>query len=136
MSQYAINQIINALEKSWTAETQYPGLKWNRENPARGQCVVSALVVQDYFGGELRRYTVENGEEEKHFVNVLPDGQVVDVTRSQYGNEISLTESTPDLKSYKSIRQKLLADQDTSHRYQILGARVAKQLAISEMESR
>ncbi len=41
-------RIYEALIRSWSIETSS---KWTTENPAKGQCGVTALVVQDIYGG-------------------------------------------------------------------------------------
>ena len=43
-------RIYEALIKSWSIETSS---KWTIENPAKGQCGVTALVVQDICGGKI-----------------------------------------------------------------------------------
>lgn len=70
-----------ALSTSWDKETCYPRCKDNRtpENPALGQCAVTALIVQDYFGGEL-----VNCLHTHHYRNRLPDGQEIDFTKQQF----------------------------------------------------
>lgn len=45
-----------------------------------GQCAVTALLVQDLFGGELAR-TVVDGD--SHYFNLI-DGAEVDLTRDQF----------------------------------------------------
>lgn len=120
-----IHEIENALRKSWSRDTSYCRGEWSDQNPARGQCVVSALVVQDVLGGELKRYKVLfNGGEEKHYVNVLPDGRVVDVTSDQYPPDIFFEESESNLHGFESVREKLLADGNTKRRYMLLRSRV------------
>ena len=137
MSSYSLTQIKKALEQCWSKETSYCGSQWTKRNPARGQCAVSALVVQDYLGGEIKRVQIHTHQfQEKHYINVLPNGQVHDVTRSQYPDQTKMIESDPDLSEHDSIRQKLLADPSTKKRYQILGSQVARQLARAEMEAR
>ncbi len=134
MNQYTVIQLRTALAKSWSPESIYPGLHWDSTNPARGQCVVSALVIQHYLGGDFRRYqVVVDGITEKHYVNVLPNGEIVDTTRSQYAKDVKLIESSPSLDRYTSVREKLLDDKDTQRRYQILSLAVAKQLGHVEM---
>lgn len=118
---HSIAQIVNALECSWSAKTIYPELSWSQSNPARGQCVVSALVVQDYFGGDFKRYEVEfEGGKEKHFINLLENGERLDVTGKQYGNEAVLIESPVVLHEFRTIRDKLLHDESTLLRYELL----------------
>lgn len=52
----------------------------DRGQPARGQCGVTALVVQDRFGGEIRKTPTEDGT---HFYNYI-DGQRYDLTAEQF----------------------------------------------------
>lgn len=44
-----IEQIMKALYKSWSSDSSS---KWSQDNPAKGQCGVTALVVNDVLGGE------------------------------------------------------------------------------------
>ncbi|WLD97733.1 hypothetical protein PX860_04335 [Agrobacterium leguminum] len=70
-------RLYYALKKSWSGETS--GL-WSRENPAKGQGSVTALVVQDIFGGELAKTAVSGAD---HFYNIV-EGTRWDFTFSQF----------------------------------------------------
>jgi len=77
--------VIAALQATWQADTTYDPDTWSENNKARGQCVVSSLVIQDYFGGDLLRYTIdEKNLHETHYVNKLRNGTIIDTTSSQY----------------------------------------------------
>lgn len=65
---------------AWAAETSTHE-SWSPDNPAAGQCAVTALVVQDVYGGDLLRVVNEG---ESHYFNRLPDGREVDLTRGQF----------------------------------------------------
>ncbi|MED1607174.1 hypothetical protein P4U90_17750 [Cytobacillus kochii] len=65
-----------ALVESWGIETS---TKWKMENPALGQCGVTALVVQEYLGGEI----VKTFGEMWHFYNKIGDNYI-DFTVSQF----------------------------------------------------
>lgn len=82
-----INLLAEALRKSWSKETCYlPYQKdWSIQNPAFGQCAVTALIVQDYFGGKILYC-----KHFHHYWNQLPNGEEIDLTRSQFGNEVKL----------------------------------------------
>lgn len=129
MNNPLLSDFIYALQKSWSAKTSYePDEDWSHENPARGQCVVSSLVVQDYFGGDIVRYAMSgDGIDETHYFNVLDDGTVIDTTRSQYKNKkIRMTEKPVDLakNGFVSVRERCLADDETAYRYSLLKDRV------------
>nr|WP_254229139.1 hypothetical protein [Agrobacterium salinitolerans] len=70
-------RLYYALKKSWSGETS--GF-WSRENPAKGQGSVTALVVQDILGGELAKTAVSGTE---HFYNIV-EGTRWDFTFSQF----------------------------------------------------
>ena len=125
MKNLSLSHFTKVLQKSWSATTSYESDKdWSSANPARGQCVVSSLVVQDYLGGEIVRYAVTGeGIDETHYFNVLEDGTVLDTTRSQYKDKrVSMIEKPIDLKKngFGSVRERCLADKETSYRYGIL----------------
>lgn len=125
-----MQEVEQAIRSSWTIDTSSRPDQWSEDNRARGQCVPSALVMQDYFGGTLKRYqTSYLGEPETHYVNLLdPDGEEVDVTKFQYPEGFQKVASESDLQDYKSIREKLLADPSTAHRYELLRASVKRLL--------
>jgi hypothetical protein len=55
-------------------------------DPARGQCGATALVVQDLLGGDLLVGDVLVGSERLgvHYWNRLEDGEVLDLSTSQF----------------------------------------------------
>lgn len=77
-----LDELARRLENSWTRETSADPVRWSAENSSFGQCAVTALIVQDHFGGELLRARV-NGV--SHYWNRLPFGLEVDLTRKQFG---------------------------------------------------
>lgn len=124
-----LDALAEALRQSWSADTAYAASGWSGENPARGQCVVSSLVVQDYLGGDLVRYAVSgDGFEETHYVNQLADGTILDTTAAQYRVPVMLQQKPIDLGSYGTAREKRLADADTARRYALLRSRVKSYL--------
>ncbi|MEU9088411.1 alpha/beta hydrolase [Streptomyces sp. NPDC048357] len=79
-----------AIRAGWSAETSEPAdigkMPWTPENPAWGQCDITALVVQDLVGGELVLGEVfhDGRPEGYHWWNLLPGGVRVDLTREQF----------------------------------------------------
>ncbi len=118
-----------ALEASWSRETSSTSDEWSENRPSRGQCVPTALVAQDFLGGDLQKLsTVFNAKQESHYRNVLPDGRIFDATRLQYPDNQPLQVDKVELKGFGSIREKLLSEPDTLRRYQILKEAVVKRL--------
>jgi hypothetical protein len=130
----AMNDVLKltkVLQGSWSSETSNWGGELPADNPARGQCVVSSLVVQDYLGGELVRvHAIGDGIDEKHYFNQLPDGTILDTTGMQYKKPVTFTVSPVDLekKGYSTVRELRLDDEDTRRRYELLKRLVAEKL--------
>lgn len=83
-----LRALENAVRASWSIETCDPvdRHEWSSDNPARGQCGVTALVLSDLLGGVLLEAEVFLGGEkvEYHYWNRLPGGFDVDLTREQF----------------------------------------------------
>jgi hypothetical protein len=103
-----------ALRRSWSLASS---TFWTPENPAAGQCGVSALVLNDRFGGEILKTPIG---ERWHFYNLI-DGRRCDVTREQF-------DSPPDYLDLPSSREEALADTNDSQ-YAHLSRRFAAELA-------
>jgi hypothetical protein len=76
-----------ALTRGWSRTTSYDPARWSENNSAWGQCAVSALIVQDLWGGELLLGKI-NGIE--HYWNRLSENKEIDFTRSQFDHIESL----------------------------------------------
>ena len=66
-----------ALLKAWSLDT---AVQWTVENPASGQCNVTAAVIHDIFGGEILRTRLPGVW---HYYNRI-DGVRFDLTDSQF----------------------------------------------------
>lgn len=120
------------IRHSWQHETSSTPDEWDAQTaPERGQCVPTALVVQDYFGGEIERLaTVVDGNNETHYRNLV-DGEIVDFTRAQYPETQELAPAPKELTpEYATLRDYLLSNESTASRYRILAQKVAKLLEI------
>ncbi|MGN7470752.1 YunG family protein [Brevibacillus sp. SAFN-007a] len=65
------------LVQAWSLQSSS---KWTPDNPARGQCGVTALVVNDILGGEILKTQLPDGV---HFYNRI-SGRRYDFTESQF----------------------------------------------------
>lgn len=88
MASVSLVLLTTALNAAWGSDTCAPEdiEDWSAANPARGQCATTAVVVHDYFGGDLVRGEVHvRGEQvDYHWWNRLPDGSEIDLTRVQF----------------------------------------------------
>jgi hypothetical protein len=106
------------LRQSWSVET---GRHWKTDNPAAGQCGVTALVVNDEFGGSILKTDVNGAW---HFYNMI-DGKRLDFTVSQFTSPI-LYEDVP------SDRAEALLD-CSQEQYDLLRSRVEPALPVAQL---
>ena len=113
MTKDVLDEFRRVLRRSWSLETSP---QWLPENPARGQCSVTALVVWDRFGGEILKTSVGN---DWHFYNRVA-GTVYDLTAEQFA-------VPPAYLDILSSRDEALAG-TAPDRYQALAAHVGQAL--------
>ncbi|MEU7214043.1 hypothetical protein AB0B06_37360 [Streptomyces sp. NPDC044989] len=114
--------IERAVRDSWSAETCTPEFRsrWTADNPARDQCGVTAMVLNDLLGGELIRgeVHVEGERVDYHWWNRLGPGLEVDLTREQFGPHETVVGGTvvprpPEIRrlreEYELLRGRVLA---------------------------
>jgi hypothetical protein len=112
------------IRSAWTAATSADE-NWTPDNPALGQCAVTALIIQDLLGGQLLRGMFGDVS---HYWNLLPDGTQVDATRDQFpeGSEIVTDGVRP--------RAYVLSFEPTRLRYEALRAAVLDEMAGRDKE--
>ncbi len=88
---HLLTDIEQAVRSSWSAETCTPEYRdrWSPDNPARDQCGVTAMVLNDLLGGELIRgeVHVDGVRTDFHWWNRLGMGVEIDLTREQFAPE-------------------------------------------------
>ena len=115
----SIGVLTKALEKSWRRETSYDPSNWSNENPAWGQCAVTAAIVQEFLGGILLSGEI-NGIE--HYWNLLPGGRELDLTKRQFREVRSIKSAG------RAEREYLLSFPDMRRRYNRLRSIVVAEL--------
>lgn len=103
---------------AWNKETSAGGV-WDEDNRALNQCAVTALVVQDYFGGVLLRCPMTNGD--GHYWNRTASGKELDLTEIQFA---LLVERPIREKVIVRDREYVLSFPDTVLRYRLLKQRI------------
>jgi hypothetical protein len=121
VSERELDLLEEALKSAWSPETSADPEHWTLDNPARGQCAVTALVVQDEFGGDLIRATVDDVS---HYWNRLPDGAEIDLTRRQFREDA--TYGAGEVRD----REYVLSFPDTANRYWLLRRRLVSPHAV------
>ena len=123
-----IDALFGVLLKSWVKRSAYPGSqddpKYDFDNdPSYGQCTVTAMVVQDYFKGEICKIRVNGGG--SHYFNKI-DGRYFDLTSDQftvYGIKLDYEQSEEVSREYCS------SNVNTNMRYEMLKKAVVETLS-------
>lgn len=76
-----IEQLLCIFKESWSINSS---TKWTQNNPAKGHCGVTALVVNDILGGEIIKTPTTDGW---HFYNMV-NNIYYDLTASQFSTKI------------------------------------------------
>ncbi|MFD6244915.1 YunG family protein [Streptomyces roseolus] len=109
---FLLSDIERAVRAGWSAETATPEYRsrWTADHPARDQCGVTAMVLNDLLGGELLRgEVIVDGERvDYHWWNRLGAGVEIDLTREQFGPEEKVTAGTvvprPPVSEWRRLR--------------------------------
>ncbi len=126
MKTISIEVLFEALNASWCRETAYKSDRpfWSRGNITRGQCTVTAMVVNDFLGGQVMR-----GFSKKyniiHYWNIV-DNEKIDFTFDQFiGDKDDITFDKIGVKS----NFELLKIGNVRSRYLLLRQKVDDYLA-------
>lgn len=112
VSQWTPIHLAEALRGAWAADTCSPDdierAGWSRDNPAWGHCDITALIVNDVFGGDLMVGEVHlDGEQHGfHWWNRLVDGTELDLTREQFRLGQTITEARPVKRPKGRLRRR------------------------------
>lgn len=92
----------DAISKSWCLGTGDEPDAWDAvDNPQRGQCGATALVVHDYLGGNMliSEVTVDGERVGVHYSNQLPNGELLDFTADQFREDEVLGVTEPVVRT-------------------------------------
>lgn len=117
-------QLYDLLRDVWAVDTCAPRMRgeWSAENPTLGQCSVTAFLVQDLFGGEVRGVPLGDGN--YHCFNVV-EGRDFDLTSEQFGDQALNYENCP-----VQLREAHFAKEEKRQRYLLLRKRLLAEYAV------
>lgn len=118
----SLAELDSVFQAAWDADTCDPhDYPWSSDNPSRGQCGVTTLVLHDLLGGELLlgSVTLAGRQTGVHWWLRLAGGVELDLTREQFhpGEVVSEGEVVvrPDgppgrcREQYELLRQRVFA---------------------------
>jgi len=117
-----LKQLDGTIRKSWGRDTCHFKFLWDNVGTPEsvGHCRVVALIVQDYFGGEIIYSHVKGNRKWDHYWNKLPSGKEVDLAKDQF------LKGTKFVKSKVVSREEALRSKRTQRGYRILKKRIEK----------
>lgn len=115
-------KLTNAIKMSWGKDTAYreDAEKWSSDNPSIGQCAVTALIINDFYGGKIYSGISKDGI--THFWNKIY-GIKIDLTKNQFKD----TKKFTDQKQWE--KDELMNSGNVQERYKLLKRRVDSYLA-------
>ncbi len=115
-----IRALYEELRRVWAADTCAPRMRadWTPENPTLGQCSVTAFLMQDIYGGEVRGVPLPDGG--VHCFNAVGDC-VFDLTSEQFGDRKLDYTDCPE-----QDRNRHFAKEEKRLRYEDLKRRLAE----------
>jgi hypothetical protein len=127
MRTWTLADLEAAVRRAWGADTCDPVdlADWSPGNPARGQCGVTALVLQDLIGGDLvcGEVHVADRRTGAHWWNRLTGGLDVDLTREQFSAEEAVTGGRVIARPPGPLRR-------CGEQYELLRGRVLTELGV------
>ncbi len=115
----SIEKIRDTLLECYSKDLCYPKMQcsWNNDNKHFGMSLITALIVNDYFGGNICKIYVAGIS---HYYNLI-DNEIIDLTSKQFNFNI-------DYKNYEIINREKILTEDTKYRYNILKKRLVNKL--------
>lgn len=114
-----LENIQNLLLDCYTKDLCYPKIQdnWHEKNKCYGMCAITALIINDYFGGSIGKIYVDGIS---HYFNVI-NNKIVDLTSTQFNHDINY-------KNYELIEREKTVTEETLERYNILKIRLMEKL--------
>lgn len=111
-----LNDLFEKLLLCYAKETAYPSCQKDYDynnDPTYGQCAITAMIVNDIFGGTIHRIRVNGGT---HYFNMI-NNHYIDLTRDQFTlYDIDINYETNDEIPLEYCGK----NEDTKHRYNLL----------------
>ena len=123
-----LDKLEKILINIYSKETCYPDCKeqWNIDNKTLGHCGIVALLINDYFGGNICKIKI-NGI--SHYFNIIND-KIIDFTSDQFKVD------KIDYSNYViKTRDEVLNNEDTNERYQLLKLKVKLNLIDEKIQN-
>lgn len=115
MNKLELKKLEEMLYSCYCKELCYPKVKekWNEHNKYFGMCAITALFINDYYGGDIGKIYVNNIS---HYFNIV-NNEIIDLTAKQFNNKIEYID-------YEIKNRTDILNEDTQKRYILLKQRM------------
>ncbi len=124
MKKLTLKQLEKTIKSSWGRDTCHYKFLWDDKTlpDSAGHCRVVALIVQDYFGGEILYSYVKENPKWDHYWNKLENGNEIDFTKDQFSKKVKF------IKPKTISRKEALKSKIAQKGYNLLKKRVVRKL--------
>jgi len=132
---FTLAELEEAIRGAWSEDTADEDDDWTPDNPSRGQCDITTLVVHDLLGGEVLAADVfrDGVRVEAHMWNRLPSGLEVDLTREQF--RLGQVVGEPSVRERPATFDPAHPRYHRYEKYLVLSERVRATLGLSESDT-
>ena len=132
---FTLAQLEEAIRGAWSEDTADEDDDWTPDNPSRGQCDITTLVVHDLLGGEVLAADVflDGVRVEAHMWNRLPSGLEVDLTREQF--RLGQVVGEPSVRNRPATFDPAHPRYHRYAKYLVLSQRVRATLGLSDSDT-
>ncbi len=125
----AMKRLALYLQAAWSKATSADPAHWSYGNPSWGQCAVTALVVQHFFGGEILQLDISAAADPKiagmgsHYFNKI-DSRDFDFSADQFGDVDTYESLLAHGARTRLTKKELLSNPATQEKFSLLFAGV------------
>ena len=114
-----IERLQKILMECYSKDLCYPKVQneWNENNKCFGMCAITALIINDYFKGEICKIHVDGIS---HYFNLIEE-KIIDLTSSQFNSDV-------DYSNYQIVDREKILTEDTKNRYDNLKEKIIKMI--------
>ncbi|HYD04027.1 MAG TPA: hypothetical protein VEC16_07060 [Alphaproteobacteria bacterium] len=125
-----ISKLEQAIMTSWRRITSSDPDNWSENNPAWGQSEASALVMNDYLGGEIvwSNVLLRNRKKGINYYRNKAGHKENRLLEMQFPESAVIPNAMPKKEGYNSTREYLLSDENVLINYNLLKKDVEKYL--------
>ena len=85
-----INTVIleKFLRRAWSRSTSADSVNWSFENPAYGQCAITAVLLSELFNMQIKKVWLDDENWNHYFNYDASSGYTYDLTQSQFAGKV------------------------------------------------